>query len=156
MALVYIGLGSNLGDKKHHLQQAIELIAEKAGKIISCSSFYESKPWGFSSPNDFLNAVILTETTLSPTELLYKTQQIEREMGRTEKTGNSYADRMIDIDILFYDNQLINTPELKIPHPLIQERDFVLIPLAEIAPDFIHPVLRKSIQELKDNLLSNG
>jgi len=120
----------------------------EVGKVLSQSSFYVSKPWGFDSENDFLNAVVLVETNLSPFDLLSKTQAIEMNMGRITKTTSSYIDRVIDIDILLYDNLIIDQPTLKIPHPLLAERDFVLIPLAEIAPDLEHPVLRIKIVEL--------
>ena len=132
MSSVYLSLGSNLGDKKSNLEKAVSLISKKVGKIVRASSFYQSAPCGFESENDFLNAVILIETSFSPTELLAKTQEIERKMGRKTKSTKTYSDRIIDIDILFYDDLVIDTPELKIPHPLWKERDFVLIPLAEI------------------------
>jgi len=133
MPTVYLGLGSNLGNKEGNLKKAIVFLRD-LGKVISVSSFYQSKPWGFESENDFLNAAISIETSLSPFELLAGTQEIEKKMGRTSKSNGSYSDRIIDIDILLYDDLALDTPELKIPHPLLQERDFVLIPLAEIRP----------------------
>jgi len=133
MNTVYLSLGSNLGDKKSNLEKAVSLISKEVGKVISVSSFYQSAPCGFESENDFLNAVILIETSLSPFELLAKTQEIEKKMGRKTKTTETYSDRIIDIDILFYDDLIVNTPELKIPHPLWKERDFVKIPLAELS-----------------------
>ncbi|NDV45579.1 2-amino-4-hydroxy-6-hydroxymethyldihydropteridine diphosphokinase [Paludibacter sp. 221] len=149
MATVYLGLGTNLGNKRENIENAIYYISQQIGEVISISSFFESKPWGFMSENDFLNAVISVTTTISPTLLLEKTQEIEREMGRKTKTKEGgYSDRLIDIDILFYDTLVLDTPKLKIPHPLIQKRDFVLIPLAEIAPNLVHPVLQKSIREM--------
>ncbi|HEY5589499.1 MAG TPA: 2-amino-4-hydroxy-6-hydroxymethyldihydropteridine diphosphokinase [Paludibacter sp.] len=148
MALVYLGLGTNLGDKERNLNDAVMVLTLEVGKVLSQSSFYVSKPWGFDSENDFLNAVVLVETNLSPFDLLSKTQAIEMNMGRITKTTSSYIDRVIDIDILLYDNLIIDQPTLKIPHPLLAERDFVLIPLAEIAPDLEHPVLRIKIVEL--------
>lgn len=148
MALVYLGLGTNLGDKERNLNDAVMALTLEVGKVLSQSSFYVSKPWGFDSENDFLNAVVLVETNLSPFDLLSKTQAIEMNMGRITKTTSSYIDRVIDIDILLYDNLIIDQPTLKIPHPLLAERDFVLIPLAEIAPDLEHPVLRIKIVEL--------
>ena len=136
---VYLSLGSNLGNRKQLLLDAIEKINKKVGNIVRQSSFYETKPWGFESENLFLNAAVKVTTKLSPTELLEVTQQIEREMGRRKKTTlNSqlstpnYSDRPIDIDILLYDDLHVDLPELKIPHPLMQERDFVLVPLREI------------------------
>ena len=132
MVQAYLSLGTNLGNKKSNLEMAISLISERVGELVSVSSFYQSAPWGFESENDFLNAVILIETSFSPFELLAKTQEIEQKMGRTPKTTQNYTDRIIDIDILFYDDLTVDTPELKIPHPLWQERDFVRIPLLEI------------------------
>jgi len=147
MALVYLGFGTNLGDKERNLNDAILKISQDIGKVICQSSFYASKPWGFESENDFLNAVILAETNLSPLELLAKTQEIELELGRTVKSTNGYADRVIDIDILLFDNEIIDLPELKIPHPLITERDFVYIPLLEIAPNLLHPISGKTFNK---------
>ena len=132
MAHTYLSLGTNLGDKKTNLERAISLISVEVGKIVSISSFYQSAPWGFESENDFLNAVILVETPFPPVELHAKTQEIEKKMGRTAKSTASYSDRIIDIDIILYDDLTVDTPELKIPHPLWQERDFVRIPLEEI------------------------
>lgn len=136
---VYLSLGSNLGNRKQLLLDAIEKINKKVGNIVRQSSFYETKPWGFESENLFLNAAVKVTTKLSPTELLEVTQQIEREMGRKKKTTYNfrqqtpnYSDRPIDIDILLYDDLHVDLPELKIPHPLMQERDFVLVPLREI------------------------
>ena len=130
---VYLGLGSNLGNRKKLLLQAIRLISEQVGKVTRQSSFIETEPWGFESDNKFLNAVILCETDKSPREVLEITQQIERDMGRTKKSVSAgYADRTVDIDILLYDELTIDEPDLKIPHPLMHERDFVMIPLKEI------------------------
>ncbi len=136
---VYLSLGSNLGNRKQLLLDAIEKINKKVGNVVRQSSFYETKPWGFESENLFLNAAVKVTTKLSPTELLEVAQQIEREMGRKKKTTYNfrqqtpnYSDRPIDIDILLYDDLHVDLPELKIPHPLMQERDFVLVPLREI------------------------
>ncbi|MFT3753314.1 MAG: 2-amino-4-hydroxy-6-hydroxymethyldihydropteridine diphosphokinase [Paludibacter sp.] len=148
MAFVYLGLGTNLGDKERNLNNAIISLSVYVGAIIRQSTFYVSEPWGFESDNRFLNAVVLVETNLQPFDLLAKTQEIERMIGRTTKSVTGYADRLIDIDILFYDNLIIDQPALKIPHPLIVERDFVLLPFAEIAPEFVHPVLGKRIIDL--------
>ena len=113
------------------------------------SSFLETEPWGFESDNGFLNCVVAFDTELTPTELLDTTERIERELGRTVKsTGGNYHDRLIDIDILLYGNTVIESERLTIPHPLMHLRDFVLMPLAEIAPDTVHPTLGKSIKEL--------
>ena len=130
---VYLGLGSNLGDCRKNLERAIRLIGDRVGHVTRQSSFIETEPWGFESPNKFMNAVILCETTKTPREVLMLTQQIERDMGRRKKSvSGGYADRPIDIDILLYDDLTIDEPDLKIPHPLMHQRDFVMIPLEEV------------------------
>ena len=138
---VYLGLGSNLGDCRKNLERAIRLIGDRVGLVTRQSSFIETEPWGFESPNKFVNAVILCETTKTPREVLMLTQQIERDMGRRKMVNGQwsmvngqriYADRPIDIDILLYDDLTIDEPDLKIPHPLMHERDFVMIPLEEV------------------------
>ncbi|ADQ80870.1 2-amino-4-hydroxy-6-hydroxymethyldihydropteridine pyrophosphokinase [Paludibacter propionicigenes WB4] len=148
MALVYLGLGTNLGNKECNLNEAIVALSGEVGEVLCQSAFYVSEPWGFTSDNNFLNAVVLVQTSLSPFDVLSKTQQIERSLGRETKSMGEYLDRLMDIDILFYDNLIIDSPALKIPHPLIADRDFVLIPLSEIAPDLVHPVLNRKITEL--------
>ena len=133
MHKLYIGLGSNLGNKEEMLHRALSLINEHIGSVLRTSSFLETEPWGFQSENTFLNAVCLVETTLTPIECLKETQKIERLLGRTKKSRNGvYHDRPIDLDLLLYDDIEMNTPELTIPHPHMQERDFVMIPLKEI------------------------
>jgi len=130
---VYLGLGSNLGDKRENLACAIRLIGERVGKVLRVSSFIETEPWGFESEHTFVNAAILCETELSPRQVLCATQKIEREMGRKHKSVDGhYADRLIDIDILLYDDLRVDEPDLQIPHPLMLKRDFVMIPLREI------------------------
>ncbi len=155
MATIYLSLGSNLGNKKENLKNAVLLLSEEIGEVISTSSLYQSKPWGFESENDFINSVIIMKTFLSPFDILSKIKEIEKKLGRNNKTGRGYEDRVIDIDILFYEDLIIDTPELKIPHPFIHMRDFVLIPLAEIAPAFIHPLIKKDIREILKNLGCN-
>ncbi len=153
---VFLGLGTNLGDKKKNIELAFDKIEEQIGNITSISALYLSKPQGFNSENVFVNCAIHLQTTLSPIKLLSETQLIEKEMGRKDKSNTlaGYADRIIDIDILFYNDIIINNSStLIIPHPLIQERDFVLKPLSEIAPDLIHPIFNKSIEELLNNIL---
>ena len=141
MHRVYLGLGSNLGDREEHIRKAIALIGESIGLVIRQSSLIESEPWGFESANRFLNSVILVETTLTPRQLLKATQKIERQLGRKKKSTDSslltpvsYSDRSIDIDILLYDDLTVDEPDLKIPHPLMDQRDFVMTPLNEIKP----------------------
>lgn len=130
---VFLGLGTNIGEKQTNMQKALAEIKRQIGEITSLSSFYETEPVGFESENAFLNAVCRVETILSPYEILAVTQRIERALGRTRKSINGqYHDRIIDIDILLYDNIRIDTPELTIPHPLMETRDFVMIPLKEI------------------------
>ena len=134
---MFLGLGSNLGDKEQQLLTAIQLVGERVGQVVRQSSFMETEPWGFESDNKFLNAVILCETEKTPREVLRLTQQIERDMGRKKMvncklTNRKYQDRPIDIDILLYDDLTVDEPDLKIPHPLMYERDFVMKPLAEI------------------------
>lgn len=143
---VYLGLGSNIGNRQQCIADAIRLISERVGTVLRQSSLIETEPWGFLSDNQFLNGVILCETSLTPRQVLKVTQQIERELGRhkivnrtREALGSSkksvnrkYNDRPIDIDILLYDDLMVDEPDLKIPHPLMHERDFVMIPLNEI------------------------
>ena len=130
---VYLGLGTNLGDKVQHLNDAIIRISERVGQVVCQSSFLETEPWGFESDHTFLNAVICCKTEKTPREVLLLTQQIERDMGRTHKSDSvGYADRIIDIDILLYDYLTVDEPDLKIPHPLMHQRDFVMKPLEEV------------------------
>lgn len=133
--VIYLGLGSNMGDKETHIRQAIQRIGELIGDIVRQSTLYVTEPWGFESDNLFVNAVVCCHTSLAPRCLLAVTQQIEREMGRSAKSRDGvYHDRVIDIDILLYDNLHLSYPDLKIPHPLMWQRDFVMIPLREIWP----------------------
>ena len=154
MAKVYVGLGTNLGDKEQNLKVAVQKIEEQIGKVVSLSAFYITAPWGFTSENSFLNAAACVETKLSPLEVLQETQMIEKELGRTQKSVNRmYSDRLIDIDLLLYEDLVLSVisasgVELTLPHPLMTERDFVMKPLAEIAPGLVHPVLGKTMKEL--------
>lgn len=149
--VVYLSLGSNVGDKFLHLNNAIDEL-RLIGKIEDISPIFESQPWGFESDNQFYNTTVMLRTQLSPNELLSKTKQIEKKLGRTQKTQNNiYSDRIIDIDILFYNNLVFSSEELTIPHPLLQKRTFVLYPLQRIAPDLKHPILNKTIESLYKN-----
>lgn len=152
MAIVYLGLGTNIGNRRGNLVKAASLLAERVGDILALSGFMETEPWGFESENLFLNAAIKMETPLTPDELLSATQAIEREMGREKKSDGTYHDRVIDIDILLYDNRVIEQLGLIVPHPLMQERLFVMAPLAEIAPFERHPLLGRTFMELADSL----
>ena len=133
MHTVYLGLGANIGNRKRTIRQAIERIGELIGTVERQSALYETKPWGFESPNDFVNACVCCSTILSPRKILEQSHRVEKELGRTSKTvGGAYHDRVIDIDILLYDDIKVNEPDLKIPHPLMLKRDFVMRPLRDI------------------------
>ena len=132
---VYFSIGSNIGNRKRLIHNAIELLSNRVGPVLRQSSLIETEPWGFSSPNMFLNACVCCQTTLEPRQVLRVAQAIEKELGRTGKTvDGDYCDRVIDIDILLYDDVHIDEPDLKIPHPLMHQRDFVMTPLKEILP----------------------
>jgi len=150
MNTVFLLLGSNLLDRMLMLNQAQEQIQMFIGEIKIKSSIYESAPWGFEAQSSFLNQILIVETDLKPMGILERIKSIEKEMGRV-KTSESYESRTIDIDILFYNEEIIAFPELIIPHPQIHKRRFTLVPLAEIAPEFIHPVFNKSINDLLIN-----
>nr|WP_044653532.1 2-amino-4-hydroxy-6-hydroxymethyldihydropteridine diphosphokinase [Bacteroides acidifaciens] len=158
MAKVYVGLGTNLGDKEQNLRDAVQKIEEQVGKVISLSAFYVTAPWGFTSENSFLNAAACVDTDLSPLAVLQETQAIERELGRTKKSVDGvYSDRLIDIDLLFYEDLVLSVTsptgvELNLPHPLMTERDFVMLPLAEIAPELVHPVFGKTMKEISSRI----
>ena len=129
-------------------ERLFSLLQSRVGEIVRKSSYYQSDAWGFESEHIFINIALCLQTELSPFELLKETQSIEKELGRTEKTNNHYQDRTMDIDIIFYAQEIIKTPDLEIPHPKMHLRDFVLNPLNEIAADFMHPVLGKKVREL--------
>lgn len=133
MHVVYLGLGSNLGERERYVAEAIARIGERVGQVVRRSSLYVTEPWGFRSVHPFVNAVVCCQTTLTPRQLLCATQQIERELGRRHKSHDgAYEDRTIDIDILLYDDLRVDEPDLQIPHPLMYEREFVMQPLREI------------------------
>ena len=146
---IVIAFGSNLGDREEYILAAYRLLEEELGVLIKKSSFIETSPWGFESENSFINSVAVFETKKTPFEALEICNKIEKELGRQRNPlHKGYQNRTIDIDILFYEDIVINTPNLKIPHPLIQERDFVLTPLKEILPNLIHPILKKEIRDI--------
>ena len=149
MSNVYLGLGTNLGDRKQNISKAIEAISLKMS-ISKQSSLYETTAWGYTNQPDFLNQVIQVETNMSPLRLLNFLKKTEVKLGRVENFR--YGPRLIDIDILFYDDLIKTTSRLQIPHPRIPERAFVLVPLNEIAPGYVHPVLQKTIAELLTKL----
>ncbi|MDR1679742.1 MAG: 2-amino-4-hydroxy-6-hydroxymethyldihydropteridine diphosphokinase [Prevotellaceae bacterium] len=151
--IVLLGLGSNLGNKEQNLRFAINEIEQHIGKIARASSFYESEPWGYCSKNSFLNAAVCVHSDLLPEQLLEACKAIEKAAGRTARTTAGYQDRVLDIDILYYGNCVLNTGQLQLPHPHIARRRFVLEPLCEIAPQFIDPLTGKTIKDmLADNL----
>lgn len=149
---VYLGLGSNLGDREQQLRQAVRLVDERVGRVVRQSSFIQTEPWGFQSEHLFLNAAICCLTDKTPREVLQLTQQIERDLGKTKAHATHrpssllhltssilHHDRPIDIDILLYDDWKVDEPDLKIPHPLMHQRDFVMIPLKEILTEQTNP-----------------
>lgn len=147
---VFLALGTNLGDKETNLKNAVENINNKIGEVISLSSFYATKPEGFESDNSFLNAACSLQTPLTPELLLEQTQLIEKDMGRQSKSHNNvYTDRIIDIDILLFDNLQIETENLILPHPHMHKRLFVMQPLAEIAPNYVHPIIGKTFSKIE-------
>lgn len=147
--MIILSIGTNIGDRQANIANAITALGQ-IGKVVTVSPIYTSEPWGFESENGFYNIALILETTLSPLDLLYATQQIERDLGRTAKTTTTYTDRIIDIDIIDYNNQTIDTQTLTLPHKLMHKRNFVLYPLADIAPDWQHPILKLTAAELKN------
>jgi len=152
MTIVYLSLGSNIGDKVGFLQQAVKYLENDVFKIIRTSTLYETEPWGNKEQDWFINAVIEAKTKLSPTQLLHHCQQIEQELGRVREGVPRWGERTIDIDILFYGKEVINLPELTIPHPRMHQRAFVLVPMLELVPLLKHPILNKSIEDLHQDL----
>jgi len=156
MKTVFLSLGSNLGNKQNNLSTAITAITKNVGNVCLLSAIYETGAWGFESKDNFLNRVIMVMTDMEPSELMNCCLAIEKKMGRERNHSGNYESRLIDIDILFYGESIIVEDKLKIPHPLIHERRFVLEPLVEIAPDLIHPLFEKSISQLLDECADTG
>lgn len=153
MAIVYLSLGSNKGDRIGYVQQAASLLGADEGiSIVRTSAFYESEPWNMNTKNWFVNAVVEAKTKYSPQELLEVCQRIEKQLGRTSEEKNQYQDRTIDIDILFYNKDIINEENLIIPHKYVHLRAFTLVPMMELNSDFVHPVLHKNIIEMHNDL----
>lgn len=150
---VFLGIGSNLSDRKGNLQKAIAGLQRNL-QVKQISKIYETQPWGFTDQPAFLNQALSAETEFEPFELLTEIKAIEKEVGRTPTFR--YGPRVIDIDILFYDDLILNEEALTIPHPMLAERAFVLVPLDEIAPQFIHPLLQQTIHELVQKVDQNG
>ena len=155
MAIVYFSLGSNEGDRLNFLVLATKLIARLIGEVMQYSSVIESEPWGFKTETKFYNMVLSVETKYTPQQVLTKILDIEASLGRI-RHGQVYSNRVIDIDILIYNAEIINDEKLVIPHPMMHKRKFVLLPLAELIPDMIHPVFQTSVSELLMELIDSN
>ncbi len=153
---LYLCLGSNVGNRQAALEKAITLLCNNVGHCKKCTQIYESEPWGFACDTPFLNQIVVLQTPFSPLEILHKIQVIEYALGRKRSSEARYAPRTMDIDILFFGNERVELPELAIPHPAIARRRFVLIPLVELNPEGVHPVLQKTWQELLDSCPDEG
>lgn len=154
---VFVLLGSNLGDRELLVNQASKMIGERCGKIVAKSRLYESEPWGFKSEHWFLNQVVKVETAFSPDALMGVLLEIEKELGRDRIVPHEgYVSRPMDLDILYFGNEIIDTQMVKAPHPRLHERRFTLLPLCDIAPDYVHPVMKKTNLQLLDECQDAG
>ena len=149
--LSLILIGSNLGQREEIINQSVEMMSERCGKVVAVSSLYETEPWGFVAEQDFLNQVVAVRTEKLPHELLSELMKIEKELGRERHSVEGYESRPIDLDILYYDDLIINDDDLILPHPRLHQRKFVLMPLCDIAADFIHPVFIRTNKELLED-----
>ncbi|MFW5655984.1 MAG: 2-amino-4-hydroxy-6-hydroxymethyldihydropteridine diphosphokinase [Bacteroidota bacterium] len=150
MENVFLSLGSNMGDRQNHLDFAISSLAASGFQVLEVSPRYETEPWGFKAGQNFLNQVIRLKTEKPAEELMHTSKAIEQQAGRTKSSVGNYEPRPLDIDILFYGSEVIHSQHLIVPHPQLQFRRFVLVPLADIAPDFIHPETNKKVSVLLD------
>ena len=153
MKRIFLLLGGNLGDRQHYLAEAIRLISSEIAPVLLKSSVYETQSWGKTDAPDYLNQVVMVRTYMSAQNILKKILEIEQQLGRRRE--EKWGSRTIDIDILFYGQEIVSTPNLVIPHPELQNRRFTLEPLAEIAPEYVHPIIKKSILTLKNELNDN-
>jgi 2-amino-4-hydroxy-6-hydroxymethyldihydropteridine diphosphokinase len=153
MSTAYLCAGSNIGDRVGYLQQANMLLKDTEGiTVTDISSIYETEPVGFKDQEWFANAVLKIETTLTPQELLRECMRIEKQLGRNRNEEERWGPRTLDLDILFYDNEIIMEESLQIPHPRMHQRAYALVPMLELDPDFIHPIIKKSVMKIHDEL----
>lgn len=154
MESVYLSIGSNTGDRVFYMAESLKAIEGKIGPIVKKSAIYETQAWGFSG-QDFLNMAVVVETSSDPLKILHTIKEIEMELGR-ERKSEGYTNRTIDVDILFFGNRVLSGEGLVVPHPQIQKRSFVLVPLNEIAPEYVHPVLQKPVKQLLGECADTG
>ncbi len=153
MTMVYLSLGSNKGDRVGYIQQATSILDGIEGiSLVRTSAFYESEPWGVDTKNWFVNAMIEINTTLSPQELLTTINKVEAQLGRNRELEGHYGDRTLDIDIIFYGDEIVNDENLIIPHKFFHQRAFTLVPMLELSPNFVHPTLKKTVMQLYEEL----
>ncbi len=153
MAVCYLSLGSNLGDRVGYIQQATSLLGETEGiKIVRTSAFYETEPVGMTGHLWFVNAIVEVKTSLTPPQFIEQCQRIESQLGRQRSDNANYEDRTIDIDVLFWNKDIIEEENITVPHKLMHKRAFTLVPLMELNPDYVHPIFQKTIVELHEEL----